>query len=547
MTAGSTAGEGLRISLLLPTPRDTRLTARLLAESGIATRACQGVRDLQADAVLNTGAVMVGEEWLAMGALDALHEVVAAQPPWSDLPILVVSRVGLESDHIDRVLAQLGNATLLDRPLRIAALTSAARAALRARQRQYQIRAQLEALESASRELSTAARRKDEFLAMLGHELRNPLAPILNALNMLRRRERMDPTERRLLETMQRQTDHMVRLVEDLVDVARLTRGTIELRREPVAVDEVVASAVELSRPLIEAAGHGIHLDVQAPGLRIEADRVRMTQVFSNLLNNATKYSSRNGRIDVRIRAEAGDAVVEVSDRGVGIQADVLPHVFDMFVQGNHDTQQVNEGLGIGLSLVRRLVEQHGGSVDARSDGPGHGSTFVVRLPLAAAAALAPPRPADMPPAADEAQDAARHLRVLVVDDNRDSAETLGVLLQTMGIDNRVAFSGEDALAAVAEAAPNAIFLDIGMPGMDGYEVARRIRARPDGARIRLVALTGWSQASDQARTRAAGFDFHMSKPADFDELERILALLSSEAQAAANDPQPTVPRAAAQ
>ncbi|MES2857875.1 MAG: hybrid sensor histidine kinase/response regulator [Pseudomonadota bacterium] len=529
------AGEGLRISLLLPTPRDTSLTARLLAEAGIATQAWTGVQDLDVPGVLASGAVMVGEEWLAMGALEILQEAISRQPSWSDLPILVVAHGEVQSDHIGGLLQRLGNATLLDRPLRIAALTSAALAALRARARQYQIRAQLEALESAGRELATAARRKDEFIAMLGHELRNPLAPIRNALNMLRLEER-SATEHQLLDTMQRQTDHMVRLIEDLIDVARLTRGTIELRRERVALDDVVASAMELSRPLIESAGHCIRLDAHPPGVVIEADRVRMAQVFSNLLNNAAKYSQANGSIHVGIRAEGGEAVVDVTDQGMGIAADVLPYVFDMFVQGSHDAGQVNDGLGIGLSLVRRLVELHGGSVSARSDGAGKGSLFQVRLPLAEPLPAAAPATAAPHAATKPRTDAAarfRHLRVLVVDDNRDSAETLGLLLRTLGIDTRVVFSGEAALAAVESYRPTALFLDIGMPLMDGYEVARRIRALP-GHRIGLVALTGWSQASDLARTRDAGFDFHMSKPADFAELERILGVLSAAAARAA-------------
>ncbi len=529
------AGEGLHISLLLPTPRDAALTARLLGEEGIATRVLAGLHALDPATVLASGALMVGEEWLAMGALPALREALARQPTWSDLPIIVVARAGMGSDHIGRVLDQLGNATLLDRPLRVAALTSAAHAALRARVRQYQIRSQLDALESARAELAEAAERKDEFIAMLGHELRNPLAPIRNALYMLRQQEQTNPEHRRLLDTMQRQTDHMVRLIGDLVDVARLSRGTIELRRERVRLDEVVAAAVELSRPLIARAGHRLHVDADTQGLEIVADRVRMAQVFSNLLNNAAKYSERNGSIEVRIRQEDGQALVEVADRGKGIDARTLPSVFDMFVQGARDPGQINDGLGIGLSLVRRLVELHGGRVAARSAGPGQGSTFEVRLPLAApAAGLARPAPArPAAPVASKADPGKAPLRVLVVDDNRDAADTLRLLLDTLGIEAATAYSGDAALKAVEDWAPAALFLDIGMPHMDGYEVARRIRARAGGPGIWLVALTGWSQARDQARSRAAGFDFHLSKPADFEELQRILSVVAQGARAA--------------
>jgi signal transduction histidine kinase/ActR/RegA family two-component response regulator len=517
---------GLHVSLLLPTPRDTALTARILNASGIATRRCASVADLDATAVLRSGAVMVGEEWLAMGALAVLKDAVAQQPSWSDLPILVIARPGMESEHIASVLEHLGNATLLERPLRIAALTSAAGAALRARERQYQIHAQLDALEGAREELAIAAQRKDEFIAMLGHELRNPLAPIRNALHMLRQLGLGGPTERQLLDTMQRQTDHMVRLVEDLIDVARLTRGTIELRREPVALESIIEAAMELSRPLCERAGHEVTVSIRTTGLTVDADRVRLAQVFSNLLNNAAKYSSPHGQIDVRVRRDGDDAVVEIGDHGMGIEAAVLPFVFDLFVQGRREPGQVNDGLGIGLSLVKRLVELHGGSVSARSEGLGRGATFAVRLPLATEAEIAQATQAVTPPASGEGY--ARGMRVLVVDDNRDSAETLGLLLQTLDIDNRVVFDGESALEAFESYRPTAVFLDIGMPGMDGYEVARRLRRLPRGEQVGVIALTGWGQESDQARTRQAGFDFHMTKPADFSELQRILQLLST-------------------
>ncbi|GAB1594943.1 hybrid sensor histidine kinase/response regulator [Lysobacter claricitrinus] len=519
---------GLHISLLLPTPRDTALTARILNRTGIATRRCSGVEDLDPSSLLRSGAIMIGEEWLAMGAMNALRQAIATQPSWSDLPVLVVARATIDSDQIGMLLEQLGNATLLDRPLRIAALTSAARAALRARERQYQIRSQLDALERASSEAATAAERKDEFLAMLGHELRNPLAPIRNAVHMLRELGLGGPTERQLLDTMQRQTDHMVRLVEDLIDVARLTRGTMELRRERAPLDELIDAAMALSRPLFESAGHDVRVNTEAHDLIVDADPVRMAQVFSNLLNNAAKYSGPRGRIDIGIARDDDEALVAIGDHGIGIEPDVLPYVFDPFVQGKRNPSEANDGLGVGLALVKRLVELHGGRVAASSDGAGRGSTFEIRLPLAPAADDATPEATPM--SLPEREPFSRGLRVLVVDDNRDSADTLGLLLQTLDIQNRVVFSGPEALEAFDVYRPTAVFLDIGMPGMDGYEVARRIRAHPAGGQVGLVALTGWSQEQDKARTREAGFDFHMAKPADFAELQRILQLMSTAA-----------------
>ncbi|WP_205289321.1 hybrid sensor histidine kinase/response regulator [Lysobacter sp. TY2-98] len=518
----------MHLSLLLPTPRDTELTARILNRAGVVTRRCSSLADLDPSALLRSGAVMVGEEWLSLGALGALRTALEQQPAWSDLPILIVARAGVESGEIGAVLESLGNATLIDRPMRIATLTSAARAALRARERQYQICSQLSALERAGHEQAMAAERKDEFLAMLGHELRNPLAPIRNALHMLRQLGLGGPTEQQLLDIMQRQTDHMVRLVEDLVDVARLTRGTMEMRRAPVMLDALIESALELSRPLMVQAGHEVSVTIEPRGMIVDADRVRMTQVFSNLLNNAAKYSGPHARIVVRVHRDGADAVVEVKDTGLGIEADVLPRVFDLFVQGPREPGQVNDGLGIGLALVKRLVQLHDGSVTARSEGEGAGSTFEVRLPVAQVGAWTEggPEPARAVGAYS------RSLRILVVDDNRDSAETLGLLLETLEIDNRVVFDGRSALRAVESYRPTAVFLDIGMPGMDGYEVARRIRELAVDARPRLIALTGWSQLSDQARTREAGFDFHMSKPADFAELQRILELLSHPSRA---------------
>jgi signal transduction histidine kinase/ActR/RegA family two-component response regulator len=513
-------GRGLQIVLLLPTQRDTQLAAQVLRDDGMAAIECvddEALRDVLRDPV---GAVFVAEEWLAHGAHEVLRKCLARQPSWSDLPVLVVARANSDSAQLARLLEDLGNASLLERPARVAALTSAARTALRARQRQYQIRAQLDDLEQARAELGEAAKRKDEFLAMLGHELRNPLAPIRNAIEVLLHDADRE-ADRAMLGMMRRQVEHMVRLVEDLVDVARLTHGTIELHLKATLLGDVLQSAVALSGPLIDAGGHRLEVELPQETLAALGDATRLAQVFSNLLNNAAKYSESNGVIRLSLRREGNDAVVRVTDRGIGIEPAMLPRIFDLFTQGRHLPQHARGGLGIGLSLVRSLVRMHHGEIEAHSDGRGQGSEFVVRLPLLRSDGVHHARDA-------EDLTVPSGMRVLVVDDNADAAETMGLLLGALGVHHGVAFDGAEALRRVEEAAPDAVLLDLGMPGMDGFEVARRIRARyPD---VALVALTGWSQAEDIARTSGAGFSEHLSKPASPAALTALLRRIHAKA-----------------
>jgi signal transduction histidine kinase len=517
----------MRILLLLPTPVDTSMAARVLREEGVEAVECADADALR-DALRDPpGAVFVAEEWLPMGAHEALAGTLARQPAWSDLPVIIVARSSSDSHHLARVLGEMGNATLLERPARVAALTSAARTALRARQRQYQILAQLEDLERTRGELDAAARRKDEVLAMLGHELRNPIAPIRNAIEVLARDDALRDRHRTMLGMMGRQVDHMVRLVEDLVDMARLTHGTIELRQQPTLLAEVLRNAIGLSRPLIEAGGHALEVDIADDGLMAFADPTRLAQVFSNLLNNAAKYSTPNGAIRLSLRQDGRHAVVTVADRGIGIAPEMLPRIFELFTQGPQLPQHAHGGLGIGLTLVRNLVQLHGGDIVARSDGAGRGAEFTVRLPLHVAARGATQEPARHP----EPLGVPHGLRALVVDDNADAADTLGMLLDALGVEARAVFNGADALRAVEDTVPDVVFLDLGMPGMDGFEVARRLRdMRPD---MLLVALTGWSQAEDIARTRAAGFSEHLSKPAHLSALTALLRRIHADANAA--------------
>jgi PAS domain S-box-containing protein len=377
-------------------------------------------------------------------------------------------------------------------------------------------------LRLAEQALREADRRKDEFLATLAHELRNPLAPIRNGLRILRTTNGGGAATVSLHEMLERQTNHLVRLVDDLMEVARVTRGRIELRKEPVDLNELLRSAVETSRPLIEAAQHELTVSVSPEPLTVSADPVRLVQVIANLLNNAAKYTNEGGRISLAARREGDHAVLSVRDSGVGIAADVLPRVFDLFSQGDRTYHRAQGGLGIGLTLVRALVELHDGSVAANSDGLGRGSEFVVRLPLGGESA----EPQDSRTADAERVFAAH--RILVVDDSRDAAESLAMLLESVGADVHTASDGLAALEKLDSYRPSVMLLDIGMPGMDGFEVARRARQRPASRDLTLIALTGWGQEADRRRSREVGIDFHLVKPVDLVQLGELLTALAN-------------------
>jgi PAS domain S-box-containing protein len=371
-------------------------------------------------------------------------------------------------------------------------------------------------------DLATEDHRKSEFLATLAHELRNPLAPIRTGLDLMRVAPDDEATRARVHEMMDRQLGHLVHLVDDLLDVARITRGKIELKKEVVDLRTVVNMALETSAAQIEGSGHVLGVDLPGEPLEIEADVTRLVQVLSNLLNNAAKYTPPGGSITVSARREDGQAVVAVSDTGVGIAPQSLGAVFEMFTQVRSSLDRAQGGLGIGLSLVRRLVELHGGRVSAYSAGHGQGSTFTVQLPLRPAGKLASVPVPDQ--AAAEGEGAARHLRVLVVDDNQDAAESLVALLGLLGHAARVAHDGPQGYRLAQEFRPDLVLMDIGLPGMNGHEVARAIRHNPDLGNVVLIALTGWGASSDMAQSQEAGFDQHLTKPVSFEALEQALA-----------------------
>jgi PAS domain S-box-containing protein len=629
-----------RVLILAPTGKDGPLAETALDRVGIASCCCRDLEQLCLELYVGAGAVLIAEEALATDRAQDLSRWLSLQPPWSDLPVLILTLPNATSESISRATAALGNVTVVERPTRIAALVTAVQSALRARERQYQIREYLverernvqaqtllAAIVSSSDDaiisktldgnilswnagaerlfgysesevlgkpilmllptdrydeeteilrklhageriehfetvrvtkdgrridisitvspirdadgnivgaskvarditerkhaeaaLKEAARRKDEFLAILAHELRNPLAPIRNSLHLLRLTRSEDESMQKIGDMLERQVGHMVRLVDDLLEVSRITRGKIELRKEQVDVSSVLSSAVETSQPIVDAAGHELAVSIPPESLVLDGDPVRLSQVLANLINNAAKYTDRNGHIWVNVRRDGNDVLISVKDDGTGILADRLPHVFELFTQVDQERSRSQGGLGIGLALVKSLVEMHGGSVQAQSAGRSMGSEFTVRLPLAAEAELNSSANVGKP-----SNDALVRRRILVVDDNRDAAEIMGMLLKVLGADVEKAFGGEEALAKMDTFQPNVVLMDIGMPEMDGYEVARRIRKNADFAHVTLIALTGWGQDEDRRRTQEAGFDYHLTKPADAGALQSLL------------------------
>jgi PAS domain S-box-containing protein len=771
MTASDGEMLDLRVLILAPTGKDAVLTAAVLAEAKIQSLTCPDIECVERAVKESSGALLVAEEALVQGGLEALAAALSHQPTWSDLPVLLLTRYGADSAIVGQALQALGNVTLLERPVRPATLISAARAALKARERQYQVRTHLAeqertnaaleesegrlraivqqamagiaqcdlngqfllvnrrfceivgysreellqlrqqdlshpedrqrnadefsrhvaeqsgyliekryvrqdgrivwvrnsvavlcdsqgkaqsmvavvidvtdskhaeeqirfqaqlldavgqaaiatdangkviywnrfaetlygwpAAEAAGRSIvelivdDTAAlqaneimdvlrkgqswsgemlvrhrsgksfpafvtdtplldshgalqavigvstditerkrveetlreadRRKDEFLATLAHELRNPLAPIRNSLHILRLSAARDPAAEQVCEMMERQVGHLVRLVDDLMEVSRITRGQVELRTEPVELAAVIRSAVEASRPLIEASRHQLAISLPAEPLIIQGDPVRLSQVIANLLNNAAKYMDEGGQIWLVAKQSAGAVSISIRDTGIGIPAEMLPHIFKMFTQVDRSTRQAQGGLGIGLTLVRTLVEMHGGQVEAYSAGVGQGSEFVVQLPVSKEAGVAERA------AHDARASVLPNRRVLVVDDNRDAASSLALLLKLLGAEVQVANDGPSALEMLPAYRPTVVLLDIGMPGMDGYEVARRMRKQPEGQDLMLIALTGWGQEEDRRRTNQAGFNHHLIKPADVNALKSLFMSLGNE------------------
>jgi signal transduction histidine kinase/ActR/RegA family two-component response regulator len=506
--------------LLLPaTRRDAEVTGAMLARADLAYRLCQNGADLAEQLQQGGGVILLTDAVFNDPDIEAILRVIQQQPPWSDIPSVLLCRPGAKSKIATDVLRSMRNVTVLDRPTALRTLITSLRAAIRARERQYRMRAQFitlqeseAALKHASDALQDASRRKDEFLAMLAHELRNPLAPIRNASEALSRKIH-DPQSQKLLSLVKRQVGQLSRLVDDLLDVSRITEGRIELRRTAAEISAILAQARESVEPLIRERNHTLMVEASQERLFVEGDHARLVQSVANLLTNAAKYTDPGGEIRLSVRPQGGEVAIAVSDNGVGISPDLLPRLFNLFVQGERSLARSQGGLGIGLSVVKRLVEMHGGRISATSLGLNRGSTFEIYLPLIdpPRATAAPGTSIDIPP---------KH--ILVVDDNADAADSLADLLKLDGHSTEVVYTARDAIARATSTRPQVILLDIGLPDMDGYEVAARLR--PILQSTQLIALTGYGQADDIRQASAAGFDAHVIKPVDFATLARILS-----------------------
>lgn len=649
-----------RVLVVAPTPIDAALTQSVLGEAGLRSEVHASCATLVESMRQNAGALLLTELAVFDVSTGELAAALRSQPPWSDIPVVLLAGGGTDSPTAIALLESLGNVTVLERPTHVVTLISSLRSAIKARRRQYELRDRIAALEKAEanvrdseREfrrlvetsmegiwqvdldghtryvnqrlctmlgrtrdemfalpldalfhpddiervadrvrgratlggdthewrlrrsdgayiwvlssatpvrdasdtlvgafammtditdrkqseeaLREATRRKDEFIAVLAHELRNPLAPVRSSLEIMRHNDGATPPL--LLDMLDRQVNHMVHLVDELLEISRISTCVIELHKQPVTLASVVDTAVDASAPNIRSAGHRLDVDLPPHAVVLNVDAVRLSQVLTNLLNNAAKYTDRGGHVflsarvcdDAHPNTGNGGPVVDISvrDTGVGISSDNLLNVFEMFSQVDRQSGRAHHGLGIGLALARNLVQLHGGTIVAQSAGLGRGSEFIVRLPYD------PHDAALMRPDATDAHDASPrpldHFHVLVVDDNRDAADSLAALLRASGASVDVTYDGRHALALWREHHHPIVLLDVGMPEMDGNEVATRIRREPEGRHSALIAITGWGQRADRLRTSAAGFNHHLVKPIEFSMLQRLLVSLTPE------------------
>lgn len=494
-----------RLLVFLPIGRDAVLTEQLLAHNGIPVVLCHTPSELGARLTEGGGALLISEEALDTCGVELRH-FVTNQEAWSDLPILLLTRAGMDSRETQRAVEHLGNVTLLERPVRTMALVSFVKSALRARVRQYQVRA--------------LDQRKDQFLATLAHELRNPLSPIMNATNIFRRLHPSQQTTQ-LVDMVQRQVSHLTRLIDDLMDVARINNGKIQLQTAATTAQRIVQHAMEIANATLSERRHRVVVNVPTEGVALMGDHVRLVQSLANIVVNAAKFTPAGGDITVTAEVRGTDIAFVVKDTGIGLSPKALASVFAMFAQ-ERAVGEPSTGLGIGLHLTKTFIEMHAGRITAHSEGLSLGSEFVITLPLQAAHTSPSQRQTTdaTPPATPPA---ALQCRVLVVDDNEDSANTFAELLALEGIATSVAYGGRAAVRFASEHLPDAVLMDIGMPEFNGYEAARAIRAHFQGAGPKLIAMTGWGQQSDRNRAREAGFDFHFVKPVSMQSLLKCL------------------------
>jgi signal transduction histidine kinase/CheY-like chemotaxis protein len=512
MTPARASEHEQRVLVLAPFGRDGRLTCEVLHDAGIDSMRCDDIGRLCDELRAGAGAVVIAAEALHAASLPALADTLAEQPAWSDIPLILAapaSQARAAREWTLRALEPARHIMLLERPVRVQTLVSVVHSALSTRRRQYEMRDLIE-------ELRRSHRHKDEFLAMLAHELRNPLGAIGNTVKLLERSSH-EETSRRYFAILNRQTNMLRGLVDDLLDVSRITRGLIELKQERVDLAAVANRALESVQPLMDDKRHEVSAALPRNAVQVVGDPVRLEQILVNLLTNAAKYTDPGGRIALSLERRGEWAELRVRDTGIGMTPEVLERVFELFGQAERGLARSEGGLGIGLTIVQRLVELHGGQIEARSEGLNKGAEFVVSLPLAPVEEAAPALVKQEPGAP------IRTKRILVVEDSKDIAETLALLLEDSGHEVVLAHDGPSALEKAEETEPELILLDIGLPGLDGYEVAARLRQNPLTQQTILVALTGYGRAEDVERARAAGFDRHFTKPVDIDALEEFV------------------------
>ena len=497
-----------RVLVYTPTGKDGKLIAKVLERADLECQICGAPSQITVELESGAGCILIADDALTTDFMRAITQFLKQQPSWSDLPILVLSKRGLDSPEMRSIYAKLGNVTLLERPVQSVTLVSAATSALRGRRRQYEMR--------------DIDRRKDEFLAMLAHELRNPLAPIGAASDLLRF-VHLDPARiQQTSEIIARQVKHMSSLIDDLLDASRVSRGLVKLQRSQVDARQLVTNAVEQVRPLIDARRHRLTLQTPPEAAMIHGDQKRLIQVITNLLNNAAKYSPEGGNILLTMDVELNSVTIRVADDGIGMAQGVISHVFEMFTQAERTSDRSQGGLGIGLALVKSLVELHDGTVAASSAGIGKGSQFTVSLPRVEAQEAH-----DKPGKTVRATAPAKSRRMLVVDDNVDAAHMLAMLLEATGHKTMVEHTAKSALERARRDLPEVCLLDIGLPDLDGNDLARQLRAQPETERCILIAITGYGQEQDRRRTAESGFDYHLVKPVNMEQLLELLSGLA--------------------
>jgi signal transduction histidine kinase len=494
-------------------PLDAGIAIQLLGEGGIRTTICDHANMLYSLSPQEIGCIILDGETLTKDELPLLREMIESQPAWSDMPLIFVIASGAEfCAMIEQEFPNSGNLTILEQPLNAATLVSAARVGLRARTRQLEVRDLL-------KQRDEALRLRDEFLAMLAHELRNPLAPMRNAVYLQQVLHIDNPTFTKTRDIFDRQVNHLSRMVDDLLDVARLERGKVQLQRERVDLNNMVTAAADACLPVIQARGHTLKINLAPEPLLLDADPVRIEQLLTNLIRNAAKFTSQSGEITLQtgILSDENAAMVAVRDTGIGLAPEMVQAIFQPFTQGDRTLDRSSGGLGIGLTIARRLAELHEGTLQASSAGLNKGSTFTARFPLASAVVEETGAP-------DPLQPPLKRRQVLIVEDNTDIRETLRMLLEFWGHDVISTDTGQKGLELVRRNQPDVALIDIGLPGMSGYEVAQTIRTTESQSQIKLVAITGYGQPSDRERTLKAGFDTHLLKPIDPQTLQMILA-----------------------